>query len=99
MPQMYFHVKWPDDEHQACYSPSSIITRYFSAGQTYPLTDFVQISEEALNEASERVKATYGYYCSSAMDQLQSIKMKAKEYEGVDNPQITIIKITDTLEK
>ena len=99
MPQMYFHVEWPDSKTEACYSPSSVIKRYLHEGQTYPLTDFVQIAEDALNEASERVKATYGYYCSSAMDQLQSIKMKAKQYEGTENPQVTVIKITDSLEK
>jgi uncharacterized repeat protein (TIGR04042 family) len=96
---MYFHVKWPDNAQQACYSPSSVIKKYFTAGKSYPLNDFVHIAEEALNDASERVNAVYGYYCSSAMDQLHSIKMKAKGYEDSENPTVTVIKITDRLEK
>lgn len=97
MPQMYFHVKWPDEKVEHCYSPSSVIKSYFETGKTYALNEFMQRAESALNEASERVNAKYGYHCSSAMDQLSSLKIKAKQFDDHQSPEVTVMNITDKL--
>jgi uncharacterized repeat protein (TIGR04042 family) len=52
--------------------------RYFA---TYPLADFVARARVALHAASERVRAKFGYSCSSAMDTLQQIEQTAETYE------------------
>ncbi len=82
MPEMYFHVRWPDGGEDSCYSPSLVIGDYLKPGEPYPLPDFVQRCEQALNEASERVRKKYGYACSSAMDQLARIHEKASQYDS-----------------
>lgn len=82
MPEMRFRVRWPDDSLTLCYSPSLIIKDYFAPGQSYPLDQFVAHSREALNIASERVRQKYGFYCSSAMQQLQEIENIAARFEG-----------------
>ena len=46
------------------------------------MTDFLQRSREALQIASERVKAKYGHACSLALGQLARIEAKAAEFEG-----------------
>jgi len=46
------------------------------------LNEFVSIAEQALNEASERVRMKFGYSCSSALDQLGRIKLKASSYDA-----------------
>ena len=46
-------------------------------------------SREALNIASERVKAKYGYYCSAAMDQLKNIEERAEQFPG--SARITVV--------
>lgn len=99
MPQMFFKVKWPDEKLESCYSPSSVISSYLDIGQTYSLKKFMELAEAALNEASERVNAKYGYHCSSAMDQLHTLKLREKEYGNLDNPEIIVINITNKLEK
>ena len=78
MPEMRFRIRWPDGTSESCYSPSLVIKDFFSPGRTYPLADFVARSRSALNIASERVKAKYGFTCSSAMDQLARIETAAQ---------------------
>ena len=80
MPEMHFTIRWPDGMPERCYSPSLVIKDFFSPGKAYPLDDFVVRSRSALNIASERVKAKFGFACSSAMDQLSRIETAAKAF-------------------
>ncbi|GLR71228.1 MSMEG_0570 family nitrogen starvation response protein [Agaribacter marinus] len=93
MPEKRFEVRWPDGEVESCYSPSSVISQYFRAGQTLSLDEFVNLSEQGLKHASKRVEETYGYACSSAMDQLSRIQRKAKRLEAQDALQVHIISV------
>ena len=78
MPEMRFHIRWPNGLRESCYSPSQVIKDYFAPGQRYPLPDFVERSRTALTIASERVEARYGFPCSRAMAQLDRIETTAK---------------------
>ncbi|GBU18640.1 MULTISPECIES: MSMEG_0570 family nitrogen starvation response protein [Methylobacterium] len=80
MPEMRFHVRWPDGRQEACYSPSLVVKDYLTPGQSYALDDFVEKSRTALTIASERVREKYGFACSSAMDQLARIEAAAKRH-------------------
>ncbi|MCV6610789.1 MAG: MSMEG_0570 family nitrogen starvation response protein [Amphritea sp.] len=93
MPAVNFSVRWPDGSEDNCYSPSTVVRQHFKAGDTMPLNEFISKAEIALDAASNRVRETYGYFCSSAMDQLAVIKSKAIRYENVDSPKIEIISI------
>lgn len=74
MPEMNFRVKWPSGEVQDCYSPSYIVEEYLVEGQEYDVDDFVTRVGTALNIASERVYARYGFECSSALDQRRAVE-------------------------
>lgn len=74
MPEMNFRVKWPNGQIEDCYSPSYIIEEYLVEGEEYAVEDFVSRVSTALAIASERVRARYGFECSSALDQLRSIE-------------------------
>lgn len=80
MPEMTFEVKWPDGHVQSCYSPSLVMHDYLSAGSEYSVAEFLDHSRSALNEASERVKARFGVYCTSAAAQLSELEAKAIEH-------------------
>ncbi len=95
MPEMYFDVQWPDGAQQRCYSPSSVIQVFFEPDTQYTVKDFVSLSEQALTEASERVKNKYGYYCSSAADQLAAIKLTANGFEAKQT--VTLLRIRNGL--
>lgn len=77
MPEIFVNTSWPDGSQLRCYSPSLVVEEYFTAGGTYAVPDFVERSREALTIASERVRAKYGFACTSAMSQLDAIVNKA----------------------
>jgi uncharacterized repeat protein (TIGR04042 family) len=66
MPEMTFDVQWPDGRVQRCYSPSLVMHDYLRTGSDYTVAEFVDRSGKALHEASERVRAKFGFACTSA---------------------------------
>jgi len=91
MPEINFQIQWPDGTEQNCYSPSLIVKQYFTPGETYELTEFVQKSRTALNIASDRVKEAYGFSCSRALGQIKQIESKASEYQQLSEAQVQFI--------
>lgn len=91
MPETYFDVRWPDGREETCYSPSSVVADFLQINVEYALVDFLSRSESALSQASERVKQKYGYYCSSAADQLHRIKLTAALFSARDT--VTVLRI------
>jgi uncharacterized repeat protein (TIGR04042 family) len=81
MPETHFKVQWPDGSQDICYSPSSVVKKYFELNRDYELADFVALSETALNMASDRVRAKYGMGCGLAMGQLADIQVKAEQFK------------------
>ena len=90
MPEMRFLIRWPDGKAESCYSPSLVIKDFFVPGETYPVSDFVERSRTALNIASERVKAKYGFACSSAMDQLAQIEAAARSFSHLPDARVSV---------
>ena len=91
MPEVRFTVRWPDDIISECYSPSTVIHDFLQAQQRYPLDDFMARSRTALTLASERVRLKYGYACSSAMDQLQQLEIRATAYQSDPTAAVTLL--------
>jgi uncharacterized repeat protein (TIGR04042 family) len=90
MPEMRFHIRWPDGTTESCYSPSLVVKDFLSVGESYPVADFVARSGTALNIASERVKEKYGWRCSRAAAQLVRIETAAKNFEEMPGACVTI---------
>ncbi|WP_127783679.1 MSMEG_0570 family nitrogen starvation response protein [Rhodococcus sp. X156] len=81
MPEMTFTVQWPDGTCQSCYSPSLVMHDHLTAGETYAVAEFLARSRTALNEASERVRAKFGTYCTSAMQQVAELEAAAAQHD------------------
>lgn len=81
MPEMRFHIRWPDGTREVCYSPSLVIKDHLAVGQDYPLDEFVALSRLALGIASDRVRARYGFPCGRAQAQLARIEEGARRQE------------------
>jgi len=79
MPEMTFTVRWPDGSEQQCYSPSLVMHDFLEPGAEYPVGEFVSRSTEALTIASDRVRAKFGFACTSAAAQLESIETAARQ--------------------
>ena len=94
MPAVHFCVRWPDGQEERCYSPSTVIFDAFRSGEEMPLSEFMLRADRVLNEASERVRNVYGYYCSSAADQLTLLKRRASAFED-QGGTITVLSMTE----
>jgi uncharacterized repeat protein (TIGR04042 family) len=88
MPEMRFVIAWPDGREETCYSPSLVIRDYFVEGQDYPLPEFLERSRTALNIASDRVMAKYGFACSAALDQLARLEAAAEDFSDLPGASV-----------
>lgn len=88
MPEVYFHIQWPDGSITRCYSPSTVVRDYFPSGVTLTIRELMSRSSEALERASERVRARYGFRCTSASAELENILTRAQRFSPED--EITI---------
>jgi len=99
MPDLTFRIKWPDGGEERCYSPSSIVTNYFTEGRAYPLKDFMTLCEAAFGAASERVRAVYGYPCSRAAAQLGALKESAAPFQSEPDATVTFLRFETGAER
>ena len=89
MPELMFRVRWPDASISLCYSPSSTVREAFVLQQPYALDDFVARSRAALEHASARVAAKYGWGCGHASAQIREIEATAQRWRG--DPAATVV--------
>ncbi len=82
MPEVLFTIELPDGATKQCYSPSSVVREYFAEGEAMPVAEFRDRSRKALAEASERVRAKFGFSCSSAASQLAEIERFTRAFPG-----------------
>jgi uncharacterized repeat protein (TIGR04042 family) len=92
MPEICFHIRWPDGAEETCYSPSLVVQDYFAAGQSYTLGEFLERSRTALTIASDRVQAKYGVPCGRALGQLQRLEQRSTEYANLEAPQVRVLR-------
>ena len=92
MPEMQFHVRWPDGSESLCYSPSLVVEDHVSAGAAYPLDDFLSRIGDALRIASDRVQRKYGMPCSRAIGQLAQINRRAAAFAGDETASVTVLR-------
>lgn len=94
MPETYVRIKWPGGREETVYSPSSIVRTYFEPATELSLAEFESRCVQALDHASQRVRETYGYECSSAMAEKYRITEAIHEYRATQSDQpVTILTI------
>lgn len=77
-------VRWPDGRVEECYSPSLVLHDHLAVGERYSVADFASRSTAALAIASERVRAKYGFACSSAAATTEQISRAAAGFAADD---------------
>lgn len=93
MPVMHFRVRWPDQSETNCYSPSTVVSEFFTPDTQYALDDFVERARRALGIASDRVREIYGFACSAAMDELARIEAHAERFAPQRDATVTVIEL------
>lgn len=90
MPEMRFHVRWPDGREEVCYSPSTVITEHFQPGATYLIAEFGEKARVALDAASERVRQRFGMGCAQAMNQADAIERSVASFSETPEATVTV---------
>jgi uncharacterized repeat protein (TIGR04042 family) len=90
MPELLFHVRWPDETVTRCYSPSRAIAAHLDAATRYTLPEFMTRSRAGLHAASERVREIYGAPCSRAAAQLAELERIAARFADRADAHITV---------
>jgi uncharacterized repeat protein (TIGR04042 family) len=96
MPEMTVTVRWPDGPVADCYSPSLVMHDHLRAGTTYRVDDFVARAGVALAEASERVRAKYGFACTASAASFERIEHTAATFASHDT--VDVLDMQPTLE-
>jgi putative flavoprotein involved in K+ transport len=78
MPEVHFTLRWPDGSAQRCMSPSRTIEHALTEGGRYPCAELLRRARAALEAGSERVRAKYGFACSSAAQQIEELEAAAR---------------------
>ena len=64
MPEVMLELHWPDGQASRFYSPSTIVYEFLKPGETLSIAELEQKGLAAFREASERVRARYGFACT-----------------------------------
>ena len=75
-------VEWPDGDREPLYSPSTVVEDVFTVGVAYPLPVFVELTRQAMTEASDRVRSRYGFPCTRAAATLATVEATAARTTG-----------------
>ncbi len=91
MPEMHFYIEWPDGDVARYYSPSTVIREYFEPGMKLTIAELIAKTTEALEKASERVRAKYGFHCTLSASQSASIQTRARKFR--DDESVRIVRV------
>ena len=85
MPEVLLTLQWPDGRTSELYSPSTVILEHLPPGTTLSVEELEQRGVEALRQASERVRARYGFACTRADEEREKLRRHAADY-AADQP-------------
>ncbi len=82
MPEVRLTLAWPDGQTSELYSPSTVILFYLRPGEQLSVEELRRRGNEALQEASERVRARYGFACTRTDEEQRKLEQTASAYDG-----------------
>ena len=88
MPEVHLTLEWPDGTISELYSPSTVILKRLKPGQNLAVADLKTQGFAALEEASERVRARYGFACTRTDEERLKLERMATRFDDVERVQI-----------
>ncbi|MBM5823435.1 MAG: MSMEG_0570 family nitrogen starvation response protein [Cyanobacteria bacterium K_Offshore_surface_m2_011] len=80
MPEVELTLEWPDGDRTLLYSPSTVILEHLAPGQTLTVAELRTRGTLALRQASERVRARYGFACTRADEEERRLLERAARF-------------------
>ena len=91
MPEMAFTVRWPDGRVVDHYSPSLVVHDHLDEGADYVVAEFRDRAATALAIASDRVRARFGFACTSATASLAEIDLLVARHPA--DARVTVLRL------
>ncbi len=88
MPEVELNLDWPDGSTTRLYSPSTVILEHLAPGQALSVQELRVRGSRALQQASERVRARYGFACTRADEEEQRLLEQAARFG--DREQVNV---------
>jgi uncharacterized repeat protein (TIGR04042 family) len=81
MPEVFLELRWPDGEASRFYSPSTVVYDFLKPGDRLTVAELEQKGLAALREASERVRARYGFACTRTDEEASRLIQRLALYQ------------------
>jgi uncharacterized repeat protein (TIGR04042 family) len=80
MPEVILQLQWPDGRSSELYSPSTSILNHLQPGETLSVAELQTRAMLALKQASERVRARYGFACTRTDEEWHKLQISVASY-------------------
>lgn len=81
-------LRWPDGEASHFYSPSTVVYEFLKPGETLTVAELEQKGLSALQQASERVRARYGFACTRTDEEATKLQKRLAMYGRSDRVEV-----------
>jgi uncharacterized repeat protein (TIGR04042 family) len=92
MPEVMLELHWPDGEASRFYSPSTVVYEFLKPGDNLSIAELEQRGLAALSEASERVRARYGFACTRTDEEASKLQKRLAMYSRSEMVAVREIK-------
>ena len=89
MPEVRLQLQWPDGATSEFYSPSTVVLEYLRPGDALSVAELEQVGVQALHEASERVRARYGFACTRTDEEERRLRQRLVGYDSSATVRVT----------
>ena len=81
MPEVHLTLEWPDGQASELYSPSTVVLEHLRPGDSLTVAELEQRGIVALRQASERVRARYGFACTRTDEEAAALRRLSAGYD------------------
>jgi uncharacterized repeat protein (TIGR04042 family) len=80
VPEVRLTLEWPDGLTSQLYSPSTVILEHLPPGSRLSVAELQARGLAGLEEASERVRARYGFACTRTDEEARKLQQTLAAY-------------------
>ncbi len=82
VPEVRLTLQWPDGLTSQLYSPSTVILEHLPPGESLSVAALRARGLEGLQQASERVRARYGFACTRTDEEARKLQRALAAYSA-----------------
>ena len=97
MPEVLLDLEWPDGRRSCLYSPSTVVLQHLPPGSELSVAELREAGLRSLAEASERVRARYGFACTRTEEEAARLRQLTSQYDPRGRVKVLPQRLSTTL--